>query len=99
MVRKVRFIVAFLALFVWSSSLSAELFPEGGLRPSRNLQRPLAHLKRKLVATLAEHALKTAVGEAAAKIRGDMMTEALQNRAEMPLRLLRLILHQTPLRQ
>lgn len=32
MVRKVRFIVAFLALFVWSSSLSAELFPEGSYR-------------------------------------------------------------------
>ena len=39
------------------------------LRPARNLQRPLAHLKRKFVATLAELALKTAVGEPAAKIR------------------------------
>ncbi len=29
---KDRFIVAFLALFVWSSSLSAELFPEGSYR-------------------------------------------------------------------
>ncbi len=32
MVRKVRFIVAFLALFVWPASLSAEVFPEGSYR-------------------------------------------------------------------